>query len=284
MGGIFKIDSKEYVPLAGHLSTKSCENVCMLSRSLRALVNVTKHSKLEVWPASLGTSSFTDENIALPDGKLDQLVKEVIEYGLALRAVMGKTEMLIFPSTMLPKQYQAFQGKHYLWGLFRPRKDIVGVAEEQAAHAMCLENQEGSKDGTEQVEFHGVPDPNMDTEPQDPEAAEMQDAADRNMAPPIGGSNASRANHPSMAATQPANREQIDPSLGIPQGRIEDLLRDGKDGGLRISDECSEHSTANQIKHVKRKLEGCSQERILNALGREEDDVVNVESTRGRKG
>ncbi|EAY82353.1 hypothetical protein OsI_37563 [Oryza sativa Indica Group] len=198
--GIFKIDSKEYVPLAGHLSTKSCENVCMLSRSLRALVNVTKHSR--------------------PDGKLDQLVKEVIEYDLALRAVMGKTEMLIFPSTMLPKQYQAFQGKHYLWGLFRPRKDIVGVAEEQAAHAMCLENQEGSKDGTEQVEFHGVPDPNMDTEPQDPEAAEMQDAADRNMAPPIGGSNASRANHPSMAATQPANREQIDPSLGIPQGRM----------------------------------------------------------------
>jgi hypothetical protein len=86
----------------------------MLSRSLRALVNVTKHSRLEVWPASLGTSSFTDENIALflfppkmrPDGKLDQLVKEVIEYDLALRAVMGKTEMLIFPSTMLPKQYQ----------------------------------------------------------------------------------------------------------------------------------------------------------------------------------
>uniref|UniRef100_A0A0E0F9P4 Uncharacterized protein n=1 Tax=Oryza meridionalis TaxID=40149 RepID=A0A0E0F9P4_9ORYZ len=55
-------------------------------------------------------------------------------------------------------------------------------------------------------------------------------------------------------------------------------LRDGKDGGLRISDECSQHSTAdcvNQIKLVKRKLEGCSQERILNALGREEDDVVN---------
>ncbi len=45
-------------------------------------------------------------SICRPDGKLDQLVKEVIEYDLALRAVMGKTEMLIFPSTMLPKQYQ----------------------------------------------------------------------------------------------------------------------------------------------------------------------------------
>uniref|UniRef100_A0A0E0J726 Uncharacterized protein n=1 Tax=Oryza nivara TaxID=4536 RepID=A0A0E0J726_ORYNI len=67
----------------------------------------------------------------------------------------------------------------------------------------------------------------------------------------------------------------------------EDLLRDGKDGGLRISDECSEHSTTdcvNQIKLVKRKLVGCSQGRIPNALGREEDDVGNVESTRGRKG
>uniref|UniRef100_A0A0E0MJX4 AIPP2-like SPOC-like domain-containing protein n=1 Tax=Oryza punctata TaxID=4537 RepID=A0A0E0MJX4_ORYPU len=233
--GIFKIDSKEYVSLAGHLSTKSCKIVCMLSRSLCALVNVTKHSRLEVWPASLGASGFTDENIALflfpprmrPDGKLDQLVKEVIENDLALRAVMGKTEMLIFPSTMLPKQYQAFQGKHYLWGLFRPRKDIVGIVEEQAAHAMspmenamCVENQEASKDGTKQVEFSGVREPNMGTEPQDPEGAEMQDASDQNMAPAIGGSNASRANQPSIAATEPANREQIDSSLGIPQGRM----------------------------------------------------------------
>jgi hypothetical protein len=67
----------------------------------------------------------------------------------------------------------------------------------------------------------------------------------------------------------------------------EDLLRDGKDGGLRISDECSEHSTVdhvNEFKLVKRKLEGCIQGRIPNVLGREEDDIGNVESTKGRNG
>ncbi|KAF0889246.1 hypothetical protein E2562_022495 [Oryza meyeriana var. granulata] len=213
-----------------------------------------------------------------PDENVDQLVKEVMENDLALCAVIGETEMLIFPSIMLPRQYQTFQGKHYLWGLFRPRKDVVGVVEEQAAHAMSpmkhamrfenqegfkdgieqvefscipepdmdsepqdperaneeqvahamssmvhamrLENREGFKDGTEQVEFSRVPEPNMDIEPQDPQGGKMQDAADQNLAPTLGGSNASLANQPSIAATVPANHEQINLSLGIPQGRV----------------------------------------------------------------
>uniref|UniRef100_A0A0D9XX44 AIPP2-like SPOC-like domain-containing protein n=1 Tax=Leersia perrieri TaxID=77586 RepID=A0A0D9XX44_9ORYZ len=151
-----------------------------------------------------------------------------MENDLALRAVMGETEMLIFPSLLLPRQYQIFQGKHYLWGLFRPRKDIVAIAEEQGAHSMSpMEhgmssgNQEGFKDGTEQVESCHVPEPNMDTEPEDPEGAKMQETTHQNLSPALGGSNASRANNePSMAATAPANHQQMDSNLGIPPGRM----------------------------------------------------------------
>uniref|UniRef100_J3NBL2 AIPP2-like SPOC-like domain-containing protein n=1 Tax=Oryza brachyantha TaxID=4533 RepID=J3NBL2_ORYBR len=226
-------------------------------------------SKAIKWHCSLPV----DEPIWRPDESFNQLVKEAMENDLAFCAVIDKTEMLIFHSIMLPRQYQTFQGKHYLWGLFRPRKDIVGLAEEQAAnarssmeHGMGLENQEGFKggaeqvesshvpnhsmdsepkdpkvpkeeqaahavsstdyaersdnregfkDGTEQVEFGRVLVPSMDIEPQDPEGAETRDTSDQNSVPTLGGS---RANQPSVAATVPANQEQIDSSSRISPG------------------------------------------------------------------
>ncbi|CAN6217173.1 unnamed protein product [Urochloa humidicola] len=57
-----------------------------------------------------------------PDKSHDELLKEVMENDLALRATMGDTEMLIFPSSLLPKRYQTFQMKYYLWGVFKPRE------------------------------------------------------------------------------------------------------------------------------------------------------------------
>ncbi|RLN30594.1 hypothetical protein C2845_PM05G04940 [Panicum miliaceum] len=46
--GIFKIDGKEYISLAGYFSTKSCEKVRKLS--LPQVVQVTKVPRLAVWP------------------------------------------------------------------------------------------------------------------------------------------------------------------------------------------------------------------------------------------
>ncbi|XP_006664358.1 uncharacterized protein LOC102707638 [Oryza brachyantha] len=107
----------------------------MLSRSLLPVVKVTKHSRLEVWPMSSEVSGPTDENIHMilfphsirSDKDVDQLIKELMDNDLALRAVVGEAEMLIFPSIILPKQYQTFKGKHYLWGVFRPKKDPEGA-------------------------------------------------------------------------------------------------------------------------------------------------------------
>uniref|UniRef100_A0A0D9XX43 AIPP2-like SPOC-like domain-containing protein n=1 Tax=Leersia perrieri TaxID=77586 RepID=A0A0D9XX43_9ORYZ len=188
--GILKTDNNEYLSLVGHLSTNSCKKVHMLSRSLPLVVNVTKHSRV-------------DENV-------DQLVGEVKENDLALCAVIGEVEMMIFPSILLPKQYQTFKGKHYMWGMFSHKKDIVGIAVGQESHVMPLENHEGFQDFSEQDK------PNVITELEDHEGANTQDI-EQNLTATLVRSNTSHVNEHSMdASTIPANHELINSSFGIP--------------------------------------------------------------------
>uniref|UniRef100_A0A0E0F9P2 AIPP2-like SPOC-like domain-containing protein n=1 Tax=Oryza meridionalis TaxID=40149 RepID=A0A0E0F9P2_9ORYZ len=145
--GIFKIRGNDYIPFSAHLSTKSCKKVWDLSVSIPSIVQVTKLSRSEVWPKSLEASSPTDDIIGLYffppkmrlDKGMDQLVKEIVEKDMALSAVIGEAQLLMFPSTLLPEKYQTFQGKHYLWGVFKRRG-----GDEQQAVAMAAEQQRGS--------------------------------------------------------------------------------------------------------------------------------------------
>jgi len=61
--GIFKIDGKEYISLAGHLSNKSCEKVWNLSRQLTPLVELKTLPRLEVWPKAWEASKPDGDNI-----------------------------------------------------------------------------------------------------------------------------------------------------------------------------------------------------------------------------
>ncbi|RLN27755.1 uncharacterized protein C2845_PM05G04960 [Panicum miliaceum] len=127
--GIFKIDGKEYISLAGHLSNKLCKTVWSLSKQLTPLVELKRLPRLEVWPKAWETSKPNGDNIGMyffpldmrQDNDMDQLIKEVIENDLVLLAIVGDVEMLIFPSILLPNRHQTFQRKHYLWGVFKPR-------------------------------------------------------------------------------------------------------------------------------------------------------------------
>ena len=62
--GLFKIDGKEYISLAGHLSSKSCEKVWKLS-SLPKVVQVTKVPRMAAWPKIFKASKPTGDNIGL---------------------------------------------------------------------------------------------------------------------------------------------------------------------------------------------------------------------------
>uniref|UniRef100_A0A0D3HRP7 AIPP2-like SPOC-like domain-containing protein n=1 Tax=Oryza barthii TaxID=65489 RepID=A0A0D3HRP7_9ORYZ len=147
--GIFKIGGNDYIPFSAHLSTKSCKKVWDLSVSIPSIVQVTKLSRSVVWPKSLEASSPTDDSIGLLDKGMDQLVKEIVEKDMALSAVIGEAQMLMFPSTLLPENI-----KHYLWGVFKRR----GGDEQQAA-AMAAEQQRGSdqrvKQEQENTQFQG---------------------------------------------------------------------------------------------------------------------------------
>ncbi|CAN6195426.1 unnamed protein product [Urochloa humidicola] len=128
--GLFSVGNKECILFSGHLSTKSCEKVRNLSKSLSRVVEVAKLPRSKVWPRRWVGSNCINDNIGLyffphkmrPDKSHDELLKEVMENDLALRATMGDTEMLIFPSSLLPKRYQTFQMKYYLWCVFKPRE------------------------------------------------------------------------------------------------------------------------------------------------------------------
>ncbi|KAF8657884.1 hypothetical protein HU200_059694 [Digitaria exilis] len=65
------------------------------------------------------------------DDELDQLVKEVMDKDLVLRAIIDEAEMLIFPSVLLPERHQTFQTKHYLWAAFKAKEDTGDVIVEQ---------------------------------------------------------------------------------------------------------------------------------------------------------
>ncbi|KAL6641851.1 hypothetical protein ACP70R_020032 [Stipagrostis hirtigluma subsp. patula] len=161
--GNFMIDGKEYIELAAHLSTKAGKKVWELSGSLLPLVELAKVSMAEAWPKNWESSKPTGDSIGLfffpdkmrHDKDLDQLVKEITENGLVLRAVMGEAEMLIFSSSLLPERHKTFRRKHYLWGVFKPREDRFAVIAERlngAGHCALEEDKEEQHVSNEQDE------------------------------------------------------------------------------------------------------------------------------------
>ncbi|KAM0827645.1 hypothetical protein ACQ4PT_068061 [Festuca glaucescens] len=151
--GTINISSNKNISLAAHLSTKCCEEAWNLAESLQQEIVVTKLPTLEAWPKSFEASRPTDDNIALyflpckmrQDADLDQLVKEVVENDMVLQAVIGEAEMLIFPSILLPEQHKTFQGKPYLWAVFKRRKSKVATVEAQHGRRHCAQEEIGEQ-------------------------------------------------------------------------------------------------------------------------------------------
>ncbi|KAF8641921.1 hypothetical protein HU200_067633 [Digitaria exilis] len=133
--GIVKI-GQEYISMAAHLPNEAHRKVQELSRSLPPVMKVTMHSKSKAWPKRFEASEPTAESIGLyffsdstrPNKELDRLVQYVTEHSIVLKYAFGFAKLLIFPSVLLPEQCQMFQGKHYLWGVFRRRSGTSKAA------------------------------------------------------------------------------------------------------------------------------------------------------------
>ncbi|TVU50974.1 hypothetical protein EJB05_02373, partial [Eragrostis curvula] len=129
--GVFKINNEVFGELDAHLSNKACYKVWDLSRMLQPEVEVMKLPRLQAWPKRWTSAAPTDDCIGLfffprssrPNEVSNKLVNEIIESDDALKVTIGAIELLIFPSTLLSEQNHLFQGKYYLWGVFKQRKD-----------------------------------------------------------------------------------------------------------------------------------------------------------------
>ncbi|XP_062203479.1 uncharacterized protein LOC133905733 [Phragmites australis] len=146
--GIFKIDGEVFVKLDAHLSNKACQRVWELSGLLQPVVEVMKLPRLQAWPKRWTSSGPTDDSIGLfffprvsrANEVSNRVVNKIIKSDAALKVTVGIAELLIFPSVLLPEQYHFFQGKHYLWGVFKRKEDMPdkGVQSEEqdgSAHA-----------------------------------------------------------------------------------------------------------------------------------------------------
>ncbi|CAM0874573.1 unnamed protein product [Alopecurus aequalis] len=130
--GIMKID-ENYIPLAAHLSTKAGKKVQEQSRSLPPIIKVTELSTSKTCPKHLEAPMPSADSIGLyffssdmrPNNELDQLVKHVADSGVFLEAIVGLSKLFLFPSFVLPDGYQRFQGKPFLWGVFKPREEKI---------------------------------------------------------------------------------------------------------------------------------------------------------------
>lgn len=128
--GIMKIEG-DYIPLAAHLSTKAGMKVQEQSRSLPPILKVTKLSTSRSCPNPWEGSTPTADSIDFyffsgdirPNKELDQLVKHVADSGCVLEAVVGLAKLFLFPSVVLPGEYQMFEEKYYLWGVFQSKKE-----------------------------------------------------------------------------------------------------------------------------------------------------------------
>ncbi|XP_066359720.1 PHD finger-containing protein 1-like [Miscanthus floridulus] len=146
--GVFKIDNEVFLKLDAHLSNKACQRVHELSGLLQQVVEVRTLSRLQAWPERWISSGPTDESIGLfflPHSSMQNedltRLNRIIKSDDALQVTAGIAELLIFPSVLLPEQYHFFQGKHYLWGVFRQRKDILD-------NGVHVEEQDGSVHAT----------------------------------------------------------------------------------------------------------------------------------------
>lgn len=124
-------DSDLLEGLVAHLSTKACDKVYKEANMLPSLLQLEMHPKTVLWPKSFQECEPSDVNIALyffPGDQInekdfDHLVINMMNEGLAMRAMATNAELLIFTSRVLPQLFWRFLGKYYLWGVFKAKKN-----------------------------------------------------------------------------------------------------------------------------------------------------------------
>ncbi|XVE55189.1 hypothetical protein DITRI_Ditri03aG0139600 [Diplodiscus trichospermus] len=113
-----------------HLSNLACLKVCETAKCLPQLLHLELLPRCDVWPKGFRKWGPSEGSIALyffPNNEretkiLDSLVDKMIGRDLGMKAIVQDVELLVYTSTVLPMHFWRFQGKFYLWGVFRAKQ------------------------------------------------------------------------------------------------------------------------------------------------------------------
>ncbi|CAK9134732.1 unnamed protein product [Ilex paraguariensis] len=127
---ILNKDKEIFDGFVAHLSNKACQKVFDEAGLFPSFLCFEMLPKSELWPKSFQKFEPCDDNIALYFFPLDTRHERVFDYlvdemrlqELAMRAIVKNAELLVFTSMELPLLYWRFQGKYYLWGVFRSKQ------------------------------------------------------------------------------------------------------------------------------------------------------------------
>ncbi|KAG6422738.1 hypothetical protein SASPL_113118 [Salvia splendens] len=129
--GSFSISNNEdeiLEDIMAHMSISACQKVYNEARQFIPLLHLEMLPRSHVWPLRFESSESSAGNIALyffpseSERFYDNLVDEMVEEDLALKAIVKNAELLVFPWTKLPLSHWRFQGKYYMWGVFREKQ------------------------------------------------------------------------------------------------------------------------------------------------------------------
>ncbi|KAL4282704.1 hypothetical protein GQ457_16G021340 [Hibiscus cannabinus] len=118
------------IKVVAHLSSLACLKVCETAKCLPQLLHLELLPRCDVWPKGFKKSGPSDESIALyffPSDErevkiFDNLIDKMIGKDLGIRVIVQDVELLVYTSNLLPANFQRFQEKFYLWGVFRAKQ------------------------------------------------------------------------------------------------------------------------------------------------------------------
>ncbi|KAK8538827.1 hypothetical protein V6N13_009189 [Hibiscus sabdariffa] len=118
------------IEVVAHLSSLACLKVCETAKCLPQLLHLELLLRCDVWPKGFKKSGPSDESIALyffPSDErevkiFDNLIDKMIGKDLGIRVIVQDVELLVYTSNLLPANFQRFQEKFYLWGVFRAKQ------------------------------------------------------------------------------------------------------------------------------------------------------------------
>ncbi|GER37675.1 E4/E8 binding protein-1 [Striga asiatica] len=114
------------INVAAHVSNNACLEVARIMPDLLSLEIVPR---IEIWPASFKSSPPDEHSVALfflPEERDEEVFNNMLTYAMcgdfALKATIGKAELLVFTSIQLPGKLHRLQGNPYLWGVFKGQR------------------------------------------------------------------------------------------------------------------------------------------------------------------